>query len=296
MDSTSSILIASNSAADAELVRNLLLKTCSRMTLSVQPEHHVSDFDTHLPDVLVLAFSDLEETRAYYQGLCRSSQVAASHRYRTVLLCRKEDLKAAYDLCRQEEFDDYVLFWPMSFDATRLSISVLLAVRAVQAFRQSQVKSPVRPLVKPAIKSASAPELKIDPSLAHMKLKLEPPARSTIMLIDDEIFQHNLVRFLLTGLNCDFIFAFSGTEAIAKLQYVRPSLILMDVLMPGMSGLDLTRHLKSTPVGMDIPIVMVTGNSDKDVVKKSLQAGASDFLVKPFSQDMFLRKLQRFLR
>ena len=70
----------------------------------------------------------------------------------------------------------------------------------------------------------------------------------------------------------------------------------MDVLMPGMSGLDLTRHLKSTPVGMDIPIVMVTGNSDKDVVEKSLQAGASDFLVKPFSQDMFLRKLQRFLR
>lgn len=296
MDATSSILIASNSAADAELVRNLLLKTCSQMITSVQAEHHASDFDTHLPDVLVLAFNDLEEARSYYQGLRRSSQVAASHRYRTVLLCRKEDLKAAYDLCRQEEFDDYVLFWPMSFDATRLSISVLLAVRAVHALRQSQVKPPFRPPIKPESKHGSAPELKIDPSLAHIKIKLDPPARSTIMLIDDEIFQHNLVRYLLSGLNCDFIFAFSGTEAISKLQYVRPSLILMDVLMPGMSGVDLTRHLKSIPGGMDIPIVMVTGNSDKDVVEKSLQAGAADFLVKPFSQDMFLKKLQRFLR
>jgi CheY-like chemotaxis protein len=296
MDSTSSILIASNSAADAELVRNLLLKTCSRMILSVHAEHHLSDFEAHLPDVLVLAFNDLEEARSYYQGLCRSSQVIASHRHRTVLLCRKEDLKAAYDLCRQEEFDDYVLFWPMSFDATRLSISVLLAVRAVHALRQSQAKPQVGKSVKPAIKSYSAPEPKIDPSLAHIKIKLEPPARSTIMLIDDEIFQHNLVRYLLSGLNCDFIFAFSGTEAISKLQYVRPSLILMDVQMPGMSGVDLTRHLKSIPGGWEIPIVMVTGNSDKDVVEKSLQAGAVDFLVKPFSQDMFLKKLQRFLR
>jgi CheY-like chemotaxis protein len=58
----------------------------------------------------------------------------------------------------------------------------------------------------------------------------------------------------------------------------------------------LTRHLKSIPGGWEIPIVMVTGNSDKDVVEKSLQAGAVDFLVKPFSQDMFLKKLQRFLR
>ncbi len=285
-----SVLIASHSMADAELVRDLLLQTCDRITISANVENHLSDFAAYLPDVLVLAFKSLADAKIYYQALRDSSQ--AGHSYRTVLLCCKEELKAAYDLCRQEDFDDYVLFWPMSFDATRLSMSVLQAMRAIQALRQVQASPQTPPLSKPA----PAPKPKARPDSAPKNLKRDRSARPIVMLIDDEIFQHNLVRYLLSGMECDFIFAFSGTEAIAKLQYVKPSLILMDVLMPGMNGVDLTRHLKSTPDREEIPIIMVTGNSDKDVVEKSLQAGAADFLVKPFSQDMFLKKLQRFLR
>ena len=292
------VLIASNSAADAGLVQELLLQTCSRMIISAHTENHLSDFGTHLPDVLVLAFKNLADAKLYYQELCQSSQLMASHTYRTVLLCRKEELKEAYDLCRQEDFDDYVLFWPMSFDATRLSMSVLHAMRAIHALRQLKGKSPPKSQIKPPPRpeSVSKPKPKASSSRAEKSSKRGPPAKPLVMLIDDEIFQHNLVRYLLSGMECDFIFAFSGTEAIAKLQYAKPSLILMDVLMPGMNGVDLTRHLKSIPDKEDIPIIMVTGNSDKDVVEQSLQAGAVDFLVKPFSQDMFLKKLQRFLR
>ena len=109
------LLVASHSMADAELVRDLLLQICSNIIISVNDGRHLSDFVTHWPDVLVLAFRNLADAKRYYQALRDSNQPA--HSYRTVLLCRKEELKEAYDLCRQEDFDDYVLFWPMSFDA-----------------------------------------------------------------------------------------------------------------------------------------------------------------------------------
>ena len=171
-------------------------------------------------------------------------------------------------------------------------MSVLQAMRAIETLRQLQPQPQ-----PPALPSAeSMPEPGTHPDSVPKSLKPERPVRPLVMLIDDEIFQHNLVRYLLSGMECDFIFAFSGAEAIAKLQYAKPSLILMDVLMPGMNGVDLTRHLKSIPGREDIPVIMVTGNSDKEVVEQSLRAGAVDFLVKPFSQDMFFKKLKRFLR
>ncbi|MDD2729778.1 response regulator [Malikia sp.] len=122
-----------------------------------------------------------------------------------------------------------------------------------------------------------------------------PPARPTILLVDDDGFQHKLVSHLLADLNCELACASSGIEAIALFKQKQPCLVLMDVMMPDITGIDLTRYLKSMPNGAAVPIVMVTGNSDKEILAQSLQAGAADFLVKPFKRVVLHKKVLRFL-
>lgn len=81
------------------------------------------------PQVLVLAFRTLEETEAYYLGLYRNSTQVNATAHRTVVMCGKDDVVRAYELCRDNYFDDYVLFWPMSQDGRRLPMAVRLALR-----------------------------------------------------------------------------------------------------------------------------------------------------------------------
>lgn len=69
----------------------------------------------------------------------------------------------------------------------------------------------------------------------------------------------------------------------------------MDVALPDFNGVDITRRLKATPRLAAIPVVMITGHSERPVLEASLKAGAVDFLVKPFDRDILLQKLTRHL-
>ena len=74
-----------------------------------------------------------------------------------------------------------------------------------------------------------------------------------------------------------------------------PDLILMDIDLPDLNGLQITRRLKASPSMAAIPIVMITGHSGRQVLHASLSAGAIDFLVKPFDREVLLQKLARHL-
>jgi CheY-like chemotaxis protein len=69
----------------------------------------------------------------------------------------------------------------------------------------------------------------------------------------------------------------------------------MDLDMPVLNGLDILRKLKAAPQFASIPVMMVTGQSGKDIVVHCLQAGAVDFVVKPLEREAFLKKLDRLL-
>ena len=115
------------------------------------------------------------------------------------------------------------------------------------------------------------------------------------LLIDDESFQLKLLAQLLSAENLEQIFATSGTEALVSLRKRRPDLIFMDVGLPDIDGIEAVRRIKAIENFAAIPIIMITGNSEKDVVVQSLKAGAADFVVKPFDKRIVLAKLRKYL-
>jgi len=78
-------------------------------------------------------------------------------------------------------------------------------------------------------------------------------------------------------------------------QRERPDLVLMDIDLPDSSGLDLTRRFKAEPRLADVPVVMITGHSERHLVVESLRAGASDYVVKPFDREIIMAKLRAWL-
>ena len=103
-----------------------------------------------------------------------------------------------------------------------------------------------------------------------------------ILVVDDhEEFLHAMTRVLVM-LGWSVICSSNARDALDKLNYIRPSLILMDMLMPGMDGFELTRILKNDPAYRDILIFAVTGLDTPANRKLCLEAGCDDFISKPF--------------
>lgn len=151
------------------------------------------------------------------------------------------------------------------------------------------VAESVRPLQQWAdgFRQACEPHLASVRSLDSMAQSVRP----TVMVVDDDEFQRNLVSKILEDENYHIVFAGSGIELLNALRKIRPDLILMDIMMPGMDGMETTRKVKSIPQRADIPIIMVTGRREKDAVTKSLNAGAMDFVVKPFERETLIAKV-----
>src|SRR3546814_4372693 len=87
------------------------------------------DIYEYLPQVLVLAFDALADAQHLYLDVFRRSSLIHALAHRTIVLCGKSNLQQAYELCREEFFDDYVLFWPLNHDAPRLCMAVHNALR-----------------------------------------------------------------------------------------------------------------------------------------------------------------------
>ncbi len=130
------ILIASSALADAELAAASLGGAFKGVTIACRAESALADFERCKPEVLVLAFHDLGEAERHCLALRSSAEFGYAPPHRVVVLCRSEDVPNAYRMCESGQFDDYVQFWPMTFDIFRLRMSVLHAVRDLRADRR----------------------------------------------------------------------------------------------------------------------------------------------------------------
>jgi CheY-like chemotaxis protein len=137
-----------------------------------------------------------------------------------------------------------------------------------------------------------APQLE---SVRALNASMAELIRPTVLVVDDDEFQRKMVGKLLEAENYQMIYAGNGIEALTLLRKARPDLILMDVMMPEMDGLETTRRLKATPQHSGVPVIMITGQSEGKIVVDSLKAGASDFVVKPFNKNTLIDKVARAL-
>jgi CheY-like chemotaxis protein len=119
--------------------------------------------------------------------------------------------------------------------------------------------------------------------------------RGTIMVVDDDDFQRKLTAKILESEGYRVELAANGSDALGMLRRTQPDLILTDFLMPEMNGIELTQRIKSYPAFAGIPIIMLTGNSEREVVFASLKSGVIDFIVKPFDRSALIDKLGRVL-
>jgi two-component system, sensor histidine kinase and response regulator len=111
-----------------------------------------------------------------------------------------------------------------------------------------------------------------------------PPtdAPSLILVVDDEPKNIQVVGALLLKHGHEIIAAHSGPEALEKLASVRPDLILLDVMMPGMTGFELCRIIQENPDSREIPIIFLSAAADKSLAIEALQHGGVDYVTKPF--------------
>lgn len=115
--------------------------------------------------------------------------------------------------------------------------------------------------------------------------------RPLLLVIDDEEFMRKLLTQVLVAARYDVDSVASAEAALAWLLQRQPDLILMDVQMPDTDCINLTRQLKAAKAYAGIPIVMLTGRGQKQIIVDALAAGASDFVVKPFDREILLKKV-----
>ncbi|MFH2111385.1 MAG: response regulator [Candidatus Bathyarchaeota archaeon] len=110
-----------------------------------------------------------------------------------------------------------------------------------------------------------------------------------ILLIEDEEDIRNLVHRILTSNGFEVSRASSGEEALVKMPTSKPDLIILDLMMKGLSGLEICRLLKSKESTRHIPIIVLTALS-RDVDRRyAAEAGADEYLTKPFTAEALLR-------
>ena len=105
----------------------------------------------------------------------------------------------------------------------------------------------------------------------------------SILVVDDEPNNFDVIETFLSGLNYQLHYAADGKDAIASLDTYNPDLILLDVMMPEIDGIEVCRQIKGMLKWQAVPIIIVTALNSKLVLDRCLNAGADDFIDKPIN-------------
>ena len=126
-----------------------------------------------------------------------------------------------------------------------------------------------------------------------MNQKME---KQTILVVDDEEDILELVRYNLAREGYNIETALTGEDTLKRAGTMTIDLIVLDLMLPGIDGLEVTRHLKNNPQTRSIPIVMLTAKGEEADVVTGLELGADDYIVKPFSPRILVARVKAVLR
>jgi two-component system alkaline phosphatase synthesis response regulator PhoP len=117
-----------------------------------------------------------------------------------------------------------------------------------------------------------------------------------ILIADDNAANRELLEALLAKFDCDTAIAVDGKDTLEQVEKFGPDLILLDVMMPKLSGFEVCRKLKSDPKTSKIMILMVTALSELGDIERAVEAGTDDFLSKPVNSLEFQRRVSNMLK
>jgi CheY-like chemotaxis protein len=103
-----------------------------------------------------------------------------------------------------------------------------------------------------------------------------------VLVVDDNEDNANIIRDYLEARGYPITVAYNGDEAMAQFESVKPSLVLLDVMMPGMDGWQVCRQIKASPSARDVRVIMVTALQDWMDKRQAIETGADDYVEKPF--------------
>ena len=235
---------------------------------SLRPEQAFAQAQSHRADAVVIALPGLDAVEQVALALQGPAPGRATRPF-LVALCQDTSTAAAARLVRAALIDDYVQHFPTPADPDRLAISLGLAVRVGASSAPGHAAS--------AAPAAGAQR------------------RPVVLIVEDDEVLHTLVAAMLEEEPFDLVFETDGAAAFERIRAVAPDLVLMDVMLPGADGVSITEQIKAAPDLAAIPVVMLTGEARLDTLVRSMEAGAADFIVKPFTREALLAKLSKYL-
>lgn len=117
-----------------------------------------------------------------------------------------------------------------------------------------------------------------------------------ILIADDNALNQELLEAYLTGQDYEIDFAADGMETLEKVSSFNPDLILLDVMMPKLSGFEVCDQIKKTPVKKRTMILMVTALNELGDIERAINAGCDDFLTKPVNKAELLKRIENMLK
>lgn len=119
---------------------------------------------------------------------------------------------------------------------------------------------------------------------------------ANILVVEDEPAVSDMISFVLNQNGYDTVKAVDAEEAQKKIWESAPNLIIMDWMLPGLSGVELTRQLKQSELTQQIPVILLTARGEEDDKVKGLESGADDYVTKPFSPRELVARIKTILR
>ncbi|MHC4666689.1 MAG: response regulator [Planctomycetota bacterium] len=132
--------------------------------------------------------------------------------------------------------------------------------------------------------------------MKQKRAEKEEEKTPVVLVVDDNQQNLELVQAYLEDVDCETIPAYDGPEALEIVNREKPDLILLDVMMPKMSGFEVCKRIKNTPKTSDIPVIMVTALNEFGDIERAIDCGTDDFLSKPVNKLELLTRVRTMLK
>ncbi len=132
--------------------------------------------------------------------------------------------------------------------------------------------------------------------MSQIDIEKEQRTVPTILVVDDNEQNLELLQAYLEDIDCNTVSAYDGQEALEVIAKEAPDLILLDVMMPKMSGFEVCKRVKNDPKTSEIPVIMVTALNKFGDIERGINSGTDDFLSKPINKLELLTRVKTMLK